>query len=53
MVELDHQRSTAKASDNKMTEIRYICEQLTYLIVAGLRHNLSLHFTVLIHCDEY
>ncbi len=39
-------RSTAKASDNKMTEIRYICEQLTYLSVAGLRPNLSLHFTV-------
>ncbi len=26
---------------------------LTYLIIAGLRHILSLHFTVLIHFDEY
>ncbi len=25
----------------------------TYLIIAGLRHILSLHFTVLIHFDEY
>ncbi len=26
---------------------------LTYLIIAGLRHILSLHFTVLINFDEY
>ncbi len=26
---------------------------LTHFIVAGLRHILSLHFTVLIHFDEY
>ncbi len=26
---------------------------LTYLIIVGLRHILSLHFTVLIRFDEY
>ncbi len=30
----------------------YLC-CLTYVIIAGLRHILSLHFTVLIHFDEY
>ncbi len=49
MVELDHQRSAANTSINK---IRFICV-LTYLIIAGLRHILSSHFTVLIHFDEY
>ncbi len=35
-----------------INEIIYIvC--LTYLIIAGLRHILSLYFTVLIHFDEY
>ncbi len=47
ITELDHQRSAAKTSVNKMR----CC--LTYLINAGLRHILSLHFTVLIIFDEY
>ncbi len=32
--------------------IRYICVIL-HLIIAGLRHIVSLHFTVLINFDEY
>ncbi len=47
MVELDHQRSAAKILVNKMGL------DLTYLIIAGLCHILSLHFTVVIHFDEY
>ncbi len=51
MIELDHQRSAAKTLVNKMGLDTLCC--LTYLIIAGLRHILSLHFTVLIHFDEY
>ncbi len=50
-VELDHQRSAANTSVNKM-RLEYLC-CLTYLIIAGLCHILSLYFTVLIHFDEY
>ncbi len=50
MVELDHQRSAANTLVNKMG-LDLCC--LTYLIIAGLRHILSLHFTVLINLDEY
>ncbi len=39
MVELDHQKSAAKTLFDKMG-------LATYLIIAGLRHILSLHFTV-------
>ncbi len=49
--ELDHQMSAANTLVNK-NGIRYWC-CLTYLIIAGLRHILSLHFTVLINFDEY
>ncbi len=53
MVELDHQRSAANTLVNKMSlDTVYLC-CLTYLIIAGLHHILSLHFTVLIHFDEY
>ncbi len=51
MVELDHQRSAANTSVNKMRLDILCC--LTYLISAGLCHILSLHFTVLTHFDEY
>ncbi len=51
MVELDHQRSAANTLVNKMRLDIFVF--LTYLIIAGLRHILSLHFTVLIHFDEY
>ncbi len=47
MVELGHQRSTANTLVNKMRL------DMCYLIIAGLRHILSLRFTVLIHFDEY
>ncbi len=43
--------SAAKTSVNKWDSIHLCC--LTYLIIAGLHHILSLHFTVLIHFDEY
>ncbi len=46
MVELDHQKSAAKTLFDKMG-------LATYLIIAGLRHILSLHFTVWNHFDEY
>ncbi len=51
MVELDHQRSAANTLVNKIRLDMLCC--LTYLIIAGLRHFLSLHFTVLINFDEY
>ncbi len=51
MVELDHQRSASKTLFKKRDYIHLCC--LAYLIIAGLRHILSLHFTVLIHFDEY
>ncbi len=51
MIELDHQRSAAKTLVNKMGLDTFVL--LTYLIIAGLRHILNLHFTVLIHFDEY
>ncbi len=51
MVELDHQRSAAKTLVNKMGLDTFVL--FTYLIIAGLHHILSLHFTVLIHFDEY
>ncbi len=50
MVELNHHRSAAKTLVNKMGLDTFM---LTYLIIAGLHHILSLHFTVLIHFDEY
>jgi len=52
MIELDSQRSAANTFFYKMSLDIYLC-CLTYLIIAGLRHILSLHFTVLIHFDEY
>ncbi len=51
MVELDHQRSAANTLASKMRLETFVF--LTCLIIAGLRHNLSLYFTVLIHFDEY
>ncbi len=51
MVEMDHQRSAANTLVNKMRLDIFVL--LTYLIIAGLRHILSLHFTVLILFDEY
>ncbi len=50
MVELDHQRSAAKTLVNKMGLDTFV---LFNIFIAGLRHILSLHFTVLIHFDEY
>ncbi len=50
MVELDHQRAAAKTLVNKMGLDIFV---LFNLIIAGLRHFLSLHFTVLINFDEY
>ncbi len=51
MAELDHQSSAAKTLVNNMGLDTFV--YLTYLIIAGLRHILSLHFTILIHFDEY
>ncbi len=51
MVELDLQRSAANTLVNKMR--LDICVLFNILIIAGLRHILSLHYTVLIHLDEY
>ncbi len=50
MVELDHQRTAAKTLVNKMGLDTFV---LFNIIIAGLLHILSLHFTVLIHFDEY
>ncbi len=49
MVELDHQRSAANTLVDKMGLDTFVL----YLIIAGLRHILILHFTALIHFDEY
>ncbi len=50
MVELDHQRSAANTLVNKMRlDIFVLYNIFNYCI----RHILSLHFTVLIHFDEY
>ncbi len=51
MVELDHQRSVAKTSVNKMGLDTFVL--FSIFNIAGLRHILSLHFTVLIHFDEH
>ncbi len=50
MVELDYQRSAAKTLVSKMGLDTFV---ILHLIIAGLRHILSLHFTVLIHLEEY
>ncbi len=51
MVELDHQRSAANTSVNKMRlDIFVLFNMFNY---CRFRHILSLHFTVLIHFDEY
>ncbi len=51
MIGLDNRRSAAKTLVNKMglntVHKGYFC-YLTYLIIAGLHHILSLHFTVFI-----
>ncbi len=52
MVELDQQRSAAKTLVNKMGLDTFVLYNII-LIIAGLRHILSLYFTVLIHFDEY
>ncbi len=52
MVELDHQRSAENTLVNKMRLDIFVLFNI-YLIIAGLRHILSLHFTVLIHFDKY
>ncbi len=49
MFELDHQRSAANTLVNKMRLDIFVSFNI---IIAGLRHILSLHFTVLIHFDE-
>ncbi len=50
MVELDHQRSAAKTPVDKTGLDTFV---LFNIIIAGLRHILSLHVTVLIDFDEY
>ncbi len=50
MAELDHQRSAAKTLVDKTGLDTFV---LFNIIIAGLRHILSLHFTVLINFDEY
>ncbi len=45
MAELDHQWSAANTLINQM--------RLDICVISGLHHILSLHFTVLIHFDEY
>ncbi len=52
MVELDRQISAANSLVNKMRLDIFVLFNI-YLIIAGLHHILSLHFTVLIHFDEY
>ncbi len=51
MVELDHQKSAANTLVNQM--ILDIFVLFNIFNFAGLHHILSLHFTVLIHFDEY
>ncbi len=51
MVELDHQRSASNTLVNQM-RLDGLFNIFT-VIISGLRHILSLHFTVLIHFDEY
>ncbi len=51
MVELDRQSSAANTLVNKMRLDIFVFN--IYLIIAGLHHILSLHFTVLIHFDKY
>ncbi len=51
MIELDHQRSAAKTMFNKMG--LDTCVLFNIFNYAGLCHILCLHFTVLIHFDEY
>ncbi len=51
MVELDHQSSAANTSVNKMRLDIFVLFNI--LIIACLRHILSLYFTVLINFDEY
>ncbi len=49
MVELDHQGSAANTLVNKMSLDTFVL----FNIIAGLRHILSLRFTVLLNFDEY
>ncbi len=53
MVELDHQSSAANTMVNKMRLDIFVLFNIFNLIIAGLRHILSLHFTVLIIFDKY
>ncbi len=53
MVELDHQSSAANTMYNKMRLYIFVLFNIFNLIIAGLRHILSLHFTVLIIFDKY
>ncbi len=53
MIELHNQRSAANILVNKMRLDIFVLFNIQYLIIAGLRHILSLHFTVLINFDEY
>ncbi len=50
MVELDHQRSAANKLVNTIILDTFVLFNI--FIIAGLRHILSLHFTVLIPFDE-
>ncbi len=53
MIELDHQRSAANTSVNKMRLDIFVLFNIFNYLIINFCHILSLFFTVSIHFDEY